>query len=80
LLKGTVGSLEEETEEVARRNFIGNLNVYSTYDTKLQFLLNLVEPLLLNDKNLEVALQMSFIELLVSFLKLYDVKRPNYVP
>jgi hypothetical protein len=35
LLKGKVSALDEETDELAKRNFVGHLNVHASYDTKL---------------------------------------------
>lgn len=35
LLRGSVNTLEEQTDEVAKRNFVGHLNVHASYDTKL---------------------------------------------
>ena len=52
-----------------QRNLTGDKGVAMTNETKIAFLLNILEPLIVNDLNNELAISNDLLEILVLLLK-----------
>lgn len=60
------------------RNLTGNSAVVmQSNETKIAFLLNIMEPLLVNDMNNEFAVQSGILEMLVALLKTQETSKTH---
>lgn len=59
------------------KNLIGAAGVMQTSENKIAFFLNLIEPLIVNDLNNEIALAGGIVETFVALIKTQETARPG---